>query len=55
MFSYACMRVRDNAGSGYVLEGDKVYRISPASRMAKILAGEERDKALLEMGSPLTK
>lgn len=50
-FSLACYRVRDNAGTGYVMEGDKVYRISPASKMAKILTGEAREHALAEIAA----
>ncbi len=49
-FSLACYRVRDNVGEGYVLEGEKLYRISPASRMAKIvLDSGERERVLAEI------
>lgn len=50
-FRYACMRVVDNVGTGYVIEGDKVYFLSPASRMAKIVTGEARDKVLAEIAA----
>ena len=48
-FSMGCYRVRDNANSGYVVEGEKVYRITPAKRMAMILHGEEADAVLAKV------
>jgi hypothetical protein len=49
-FSLACYRVRDNpapgrsSGEGYVVEGSIVYRVSPASKLAKL----EQDAAVCE-------
>lgn len=49
LFSLACYRVRDNAKQGYVLDGTKLYFLSPASRMAKLVSGEERTRVLAEI------
>lgn len=51
-FSLACHRVRDNAGTGYVVEGEKVYHLSPSSRMAKLVKDEgERARILMEIAA----
>jgi hypothetical protein len=52
-FHLAAMRITDNNAEGYVIEtsskSEKVYFISKASRMAKIVHGEERDRVLAEI------
>ena len=50
-FSLACARVLDNAKQGYVLDGDKLYFLSPASRLAKLVKGEERAKVMAEIAN----
>ena len=53
-FKYGCMRVSDNAGEGYVLEGDKLYSISRSYRSAKPVTGDIRDRivAAITEGMP---
>ena len=48
-FNFAGMRVSDNASKGYVLDGEKVYAITRASRTAKLLSGDDREAALAEI------
>ena len=36
-FSFAALRVSDNAGKGYVIDSGRVYAITPASRKALVL------------------
>ena len=50
-FSIGCYCVRDNAGSGYVIEGEKVYSIAPQSRAAKPVSGDERERVLAEVSA----
>ncbi len=41
-FRFACLRVKDNAGEGYVITPKgQVYRIEKSSRMAKLVGGGE--------------
>jgi hypothetical protein len=49
-FSFAGMRVSDNAGGGYVVEGEKVYAIRRSSRKATPVTGDERATVLSIVG-----
>jgi hypothetical protein len=46
-FSLACARVMDNVGKGHVVEDGKVYALSGASRMAKVVTDPELRAAVL--------
>jgi hypothetical protein len=48
-FSLACMRVTDNFREGYVIEDGKVYHVSRAFKIAKIIGGAPRDRVLAEV------
>lgn len=49
-FSLACMRVTDNERDGYVLEGEKLYRLTRSSRKVLFVAdGDERTRVLAEI------
>jgi hypothetical protein len=48
-FSFAGMRALDNAPSGYIIDGTKVYSVSRAYRMAKIMTGEAAQAVLAEV------
>jgi hypothetical protein len=51
-FKYAGMRIDDNATSGYIVDGEKVYAVTRGKRTAVLLRGEALDAARLEMGPP---
>lgn len=48
-FHLACMRVLDNAKEGYVVDGERVYHLSPRSRLAKIVKNEDTRLRVLRM------
>jgi hypothetical protein len=48
-FSFAGMRVLDNAASGYVIDGARVYSVSHAYRSAKVVTGDAADAVLAEV------
>jgi len=48
-FSFAGMRVLDNAPSGYIIDGMKVYSVSRSYRMAKILPEAQAQEVLAEV------
>jgi hypothetical protein len=52
-FHLAAMRAIDNAGKGYVIEGENVYLVSSAFRTAKIVRGEEAAQVLAQVESLL--
>ncbi len=45
-FSFAAMRVSDNAGKGYVIDSGRVYAITPASRKALVLPAAQAELVL---------
>lgn len=48
-FSFAGMRALDNAKEGYIIDGEKVYHVSHAFRLAKLVTGADRDRILEEV------
>lgn len=48
-FSLAAYRIQDNMAEGYVLDGEKVYKISKRGGTAKLVAGDEREVVLAEV------
>ncbi len=50
-FSFAGMRILDNAPSGYIVDGDKVYSVSRSYRMAKLIKDENESAPIIALAT----